>query len=81
MKPEDLADLRAIAPSVQLVECKSEDEAIAQVGDLLHASYGYLGATRDPRQVGQIAGGGSSSPALGSSIWSRCPNSSRAASS
>jgi phosphoglycerate dehydrogenase-like enzyme len=43
MKPEELADLKAVAPSAQLVECKSEEEAIAQVGDA-HASYGFLSA-------------------------------------
>ena len=41
MKPEELADLKNAAPSVQLVECKSEEEAIRQVADA-HASYGFL---------------------------------------
>src|SRR5262249_2359357 len=41
MKPEELADLKSAAPSVQLVECKSEEEAIRQVVDA-HASYGFL---------------------------------------
>jgi phosphoglycerate dehydrogenase-like enzyme len=40
-KPEELADLKNAAPSVQLVECKSEDEAIRQVVDA-QASYGFL---------------------------------------
>jgi phosphoglycerate dehydrogenase-like enzyme len=43
MKPEDLADLKAVDPSVQLVECKNEEEAIASVGDA-QASYGYISA-------------------------------------
>ena len=41
MKPEELADLKAVAPFVLLVECKNEDEAIRQVVDA-HASYGFL---------------------------------------
>jgi len=41
MKPEELADLKSAAPSVQLVECKSEEEAIRHVVDA-HASYGFL---------------------------------------
>ncbi len=38
---EQLADLKAAAPSLELVPCKSEDEAIAQIGDAA-ASYGYI---------------------------------------
>ena len=41
MKPEELADLKIAAPSVQLVECKNEAEAIRQV-EGAHASYGFL---------------------------------------
>jgi phosphoglycerate dehydrogenase-like enzyme len=41
MKPEELADLKAVAPSVLLVECKSEEEALGQVVDA-HASYAFL---------------------------------------
>ena len=41
MKPDELADLKNAAPSVQLVECKNEEEAIREVVDA-HASYGYL---------------------------------------
>src|SRR5262249_40671721 len=41
MKPEELADLKNSAPSVQLVECKSEEEAIRQVAGA-HGSYGFL---------------------------------------
>ena len=41
MKPEELADLKAVAPGALLVECKSEEEAIRQVVDA-HASYGFL---------------------------------------
>jgi len=41
LKPEELADLKAVAPAVLLVECKSEEEAIRHVVDA-HASYGFL---------------------------------------
>jgi phosphoglycerate dehydrogenase-like enzyme len=41
MTPDALAELKAVAPSVRLVECKSEQEALAQVVDA-HASYGFL---------------------------------------
>ena len=41
MKPEELAELKAVAPSVNLVQCKSEQEAIAQIADA-DACYGFL---------------------------------------
>ena len=40
-KPEELADLKNAVPSVQLVECNSEEEALRQVVDA-HASYAWL---------------------------------------
>ncbi len=40
-KPDELADLKAVAPSVRLVECKNEQEAIAQVVDA-DASYAFI---------------------------------------
>jgi phosphoglycerate dehydrogenase-like enzyme len=41
MKPDLLAELKIVAPSVRLVECKNEQEAIEQVVDA-DASYGFL---------------------------------------
>ena len=40
-KPDELAELKAVAPSARLVECKNEAEAIAQVADA-DACYGFL---------------------------------------
>jgi phosphoglycerate dehydrogenase-like enzyme len=40
-KPDELAELNAVAPSVRLVECKNEQEAIAQVVDA-DASYAFI---------------------------------------
>jgi phosphoglycerate dehydrogenase-like enzyme len=41
MKPEELAELKAVAPDVELVECSSEDEALAHAGDA-DACFGFL---------------------------------------
>ncbi len=41
MSSEELADLRAAAPTLELVPCKTEDEAINQVRDA-GACYGFL---------------------------------------
>ena len=41
MNADEIADLKAVAPGVRLVECKSEQEAIAQVIDA-DASYAFL---------------------------------------
>ena len=41
MKPDELADLKAVAPGVRLVECKDEQAAIAHAGDT-DASYAFL---------------------------------------
>lgn len=39
--PEQLSELRTAAPGVELVECRSEDEAEREVGDAV-ASYGFI---------------------------------------
>jgi phosphoglycerate dehydrogenase-like enzyme len=41
MSADELAELKAAAPSLELVPCKNEDEAIAQVRDAA-ASYGFI---------------------------------------
>jgi phosphoglycerate dehydrogenase-like enzyme len=41
--PGQLSDLREAAPSAELVECRSEDEAVERVGDAV-ACYGFLSA-------------------------------------
>ena len=63
MKPDELAELKAVAPSVRLVECKNEQEAIAQAADA-DASYGFLSR---PSSARANRCGGSSSPAQASS--------------
>ena len=40
-KPDELADLKAVAPSVRLVECENEEQAIAQIVDA-DASYAFI---------------------------------------
>jgi phosphoglycerate dehydrogenase-like enzyme len=40
-KPDELADLKTVAPSVRLVECKNEQEAIQQIADA-DASYAFI---------------------------------------
>jgi phosphoglycerate dehydrogenase-like enzyme len=40
-KPDELAELKTVAPSVRLVECKNEEEAVAQIADA-DASYAFL---------------------------------------
>ena len=40
-KPEELAELKTIAPSVRLVECQNEEEAVAQIADA-DASYAFI---------------------------------------
>ncbi len=41
MNADEIAELKAVAPGVRLVECKNEQEAIAQVADA-DACYGFL---------------------------------------
>ena len=41
MSPEQLSDLQAVAPAVDLVQCSSEDEAVERVVDAA-ACYGFL---------------------------------------
>ena len=41
MSPEQLSDLQAVAPAVDLVQCSSEDEAVERVVDA-DACYGFL---------------------------------------
>jgi phosphoglycerate dehydrogenase-like enzyme len=40
-KPDDLEDLKAAAPVLELVECRDESEAVDKVGDAA-ASYGFI---------------------------------------
>lgn len=39
--PEQLAELRTIAPDVDLIQCRGEEEAIEQAADA-HAAYGFI---------------------------------------
>ena len=41
MSPEQLSELQAAAPGVELVQCSSEDEAVERVVDA-DACYGFL---------------------------------------
>ncbi len=40
-KPDELAELKTVAPSVRLLECRNEQEAVAQIADA-DASYAFL---------------------------------------
>ncbi len=40
-KPDELAELKTVAPSVRLVECRNEEEAVAQIADA-DASYAFI---------------------------------------
>ncbi len=40
-KPDELAELKTVAPSVRLVECQNEQEAVAQIADA-DASYAFI---------------------------------------
>lgn len=43
MPPEELSELLAAAPGVELVVCRNEDEAVARAADV-QASYGFISA-------------------------------------
>lgn len=43
LKPEELADLAAVAPGADLIQCKGHEEAVAQAAGA-DASYGFISA-------------------------------------